>query len=295
MASKKDLKKYFFNKKSCSIILALFFAVGIFSGIKAVYALYSNYTSNGILANKVGDFDFIENTPGLIFYKEDINGKFVRSYSIPSPLAYEFDSTLTRCTNTCVYSLTQEDYDCYYSYDIDNNRFLFTSSNEVMCKFYFKELYDFDINLSVMVQDENGTEQYLNSNYKEMFAIPAFGYEYNGYRCENGSIVEYDSESNSFIVDTNGKENCKVYFVEKDQKNVTISIYIQKSAGSNEYEQVMSIPSGFNYTLNEDTVCYNTSDEEVNMSGLISFDNGYISINSLEILRCVVKLDIANQ
>lgn len=297
MTSERKLKNLLFNRKKFLLVLISFFAVALVFGFRAVYAYYTNYVEAGLLANKIGDFDLGEGDIGMLIYKQNEDGKYVRTYNIPTSIAYEFDDTLTSCSKPCTYSEESGDYNCYYSYDSTNSRFAISSDSNVSCKFYFKQIADEDISISIMVEDPDGNVSYTNQGVTKHYLlkenVPAFGYQYATHNCSNNSEVTYNSETNEFTVSSSGKDSCMIYFDSIGKRDITANIYVQSQFNSDEYVKVDSIPTGNNYTLNnEESACYDLDGQKTNT--VITYQNGYITINDINRQVCTVKLDLAN-
>lgn len=295
MAS-KGIKFKKLPKKEKAYLLGIisFFAFVLIFGIRAAYAYYNDSASISILANSIGDFDSGDGDINMMIYKENAQGIYVRSYAVPA-IGYKFNQTLTKCTITCTNDGTGN---CYYSYDEENQIFSLTSDQKVTCKFYFDQEAESDINIYIMKEDSAGTYTYNTQTYSMIESIPAYGYEYAGYYCENQNAIsglEYVSETKKFVVSTSTKNTCYAYFDSVGAADIVANVFVQSADGSTVYKQVESIPANNVYKLSttKTSACYNSSGN--NTGATITYVDGYINITASEKQTCDVYLDLANE
>ena len=293
MASKGiEFKKLPKNEKAYLLGIISFFAFVLIFGIRAAYAYYNNSASISILANSVGDFDSGDGDINMMIYKENEQGIYVRTYAVPA-LGYSFNDTLTKCSISCV---KDGNGNCYYTYSEENKVFSLTSDQKVTCKFYFDKESDSAINVYIMKEDVAGTYTYNNQSYSMIESIPAYGYEYIGYYCENPSAInnlEYVSETKRFVVSTSSKNTCYAYFDSVGSADITANVFVQSAVGSSVYKQVESIPANNVYVLSptKTSACYNSSGN--NTGATITYVDGYINITASEKQSCDVYLDLS--
>lgn len=279
---KKCLKK----NKTCFILGVVFVFLLIF-GIQVGYAFYNKSDAISILSNKVGDFDIGDGDINALIYKENDDGKFVRNHSIPAA-GYKYDANLTTCTIPCD---TNTSSSCHYSYNQTTGIEL-VSKEKVTCKFYFKKVADSDITVYILKEDANGTHAYNSKKYTIMDGVPAFGYTYSSYKCDNAATLTYNSETKKFKIETSGKNTCYAYFNSTGNADIIAKVYIQSAKGSTVYNETNIIPANNTYKLSTSKTsrCYNSAG--TTLSTPVSYTNGYIVIDASEKQTCDVYLDI---
>lgn len=258
-------------------------------GLKAVNAYYHQENSVGVLAGLIGNFDIPEGDINMIFYKEDDSGNFSRSYSIPK-YGYRFDNTLTTCTTSCALNDTSKA--CNYSYDDTNKEFTLVSDKRVTCEFYFKKEMTSDIDVYLLKQVDAGEYNHDNKQYTLINNIPAFGYTYDSYVCNNGSTLTFNAETRKVTVAASQRDKCYVYFDKGVDADIVVNVFVQESEGANTYKQVDNIPGGRVYKLSEvrTSSCKDTNDQ-LSSAG-ITYD-GFINIdNIVSKQECNVYLDL---
>lgn len=292
MASKGiNFKKLPKRKKAYLLIVISFFAFVLIFGIKTAYAYYHDSTSFSILANLIGDFDMGDGDINMMIYKENDEGKYIRSYAVPT-IGYEFDDSLTKCTIACD---TNTDSACYYSYDSVQNTFSLTSEEKVTCKFYFKKTSSSDITVNIMREDVAGTYTYNSKTYSLSEGIPAFGYSYVGYTCDKDATVAYNAETKKFNVNTSSQNTCYAYFDNDGTSDITVRVYVQSKAGSTIYDFVDSIPANKVYALstNQTSYCYDSTGASTGVTP--TYVDGYIKIDATSKQTCDVYLDLVTE
>ena len=281
------------KKNILLFVLISFFAVVLVAGIGKVYAYYHNDISEGILANKVGNFDMGDGDINIVIYRENDEGGFVRVYAVPEAF-YVFNDELTSCTIPC----NNEDGNCEYSLDAVNKKFTLTSNQKVTCKFYFEQEMASDIDVYIYVEDENGVISGTGANSSLKYTlrenIPAYGYVYSEvYACDNmeNTTVTYNSETKKINVATPTKNKCYVYFNKVGDVDIIVNAYVQDSYGTDAYTLVNYIPTNKLYTLNEiKSVC--TPVVSTDTAGTIAYTDGYINIEASGKQVCDVYLDL---
>ncbi len=326
MISMRTKKEKLSNKKRIYAIgVAIIFTLALVLGIKSTYAYYYSEASKSMLAIAVGDFEIGSGDINIMIYKETEKGtnKFARSYSVPA-MGYKFDDTQTvcslangakiTCTNTTAGASAQEgaSNDCQYSYDNESKKFTVTSNQKLTCKFYFTVENESDINVYIMREDKNDSDQTWNGkNYKMVNGIPAYGYTYAGYSCEDGSdsssevpndgnkaTVEYDAENKKFKVSTKTKNKCYAYFNSDGESDITTNVYVESAKDSGIYNLVNVIPTNTKYKLadknKKQSVCYKGNEQTEQAEGIsIDYVDGYINIDNIgERINCDIFLDI---
>lgn len=296
-------KKLTVKKKAYLLGIISFFAFVLFFGIRAVYAYYNITAPLSIIASKIGDFDTGDADVNMIIYKETGEGTnvFVKTYAVPA-LGYSFNDDLTSCTKPCdddknanCHITCGKNSTCNYKYDEQTNIFSLTSDHKLTCKFYFNSFAQSDINVNVMLENDEGNNLYNNKKYLVNKVIPAYGYKYVGYTCDDEEAVqsfEYDSETKKFIISTSTGNTCYAYFDKYGSSDIVVNAYVQSEAGSAVYEPVETIPANKTYTLStkENSWCYDSDGNDLNTS--ISYVDGYIDISASSNQTCDVYLDL---
>ncbi len=272
-------RKYLFG-----LIFICIFAI-VF-GIRAVSAYYFEETSIQLLASLVGNFDVGSGDINIIIYRENDDGGFTPSYAVPSAY-YTFDDTKTSCTIPCQNNGTGS---CSYNYNSSTKNFNLVSNEKVTCKFYFKKSATSDINVYILKEDINGKEPFNGKNYTLVDNVPAFGYKYATYNCDNTNAqVTFDSNTKKFNVLTGNKSKCNAYFDSEGDADIIANIYLQTAPDSSLYNAVETIPSGRAYKLSTQKA------SSCNGDGQISYDNGYVSVNdATHKQECEIYLDIVS-
>ena len=283
----KNPKKFSKNKRTFLLIVISFFVFALIFGIKSAYAYYNDSSSLSILANLIGDFENGNADSNMVFYKQNAQGLYVRTYAIP-PYGYSFNEEATSCSIPCS---NNESSDCYYEYDETNKVMSMTSLQKVTCKFYFDLETESDITVYILKEDESGAYEYNSKLYSLVEAVPAYGYKYIHSYCENGSAITYNASKNNFSVSTSQKEVCYGYFDSIGNSELNVNVFIQYAPDSTSYKQVDTIPANAEYVLSErrSSYCYNDIGAT---NAFISYEDGYINIdNALSKQSCNVYLD----
>lgn len=278
---KKILKK----KRTCFTLVSLLVFL-LIVGIQVSHAFYNVSDAISILTNKVGDFDLGDGDINVMIYRENDDGKFVRSYSVPA-IGYKYNSTLTTCTIPCD---TNASSNCHYSFN--NSTIELNSKEKVTCKFYFEKEASSDVNVYVLREDVNGTHTYNSKNYSIVNGVPAYGYEYTNYTCDSAATLTYNAETKKFNVETTGKNTCYAYFNSVGSSDVTAKVYVQSEAGSTVYNEVNVIPANKIYKLSTSKTSRCYDDSNTTLSTPISYTDGYININATTRQTCEIYLDL---
>ncbi len=301
--TKKDNKFYFLTLLVMTLILI--------GGIQSAYAYYyyKNPESLTILSNLIGDFDSGNGDINIIVYKETgvKSDKFEKTYSVPE-IGYSLNIDKTSCKSPSGQIITckkdNPDADCNYTFDSDTKEINLTSNQKVTCEFYFNKDYENDIELYIMMQDGNGThtrEHYdeepedVIRTYRNVDNIPAYGFTYSGYYCQNGSTVEIDEETGNIKVLATQRDVCYAYY-DGDLQNADIiaNVYVQKVVGGN-YVKVSSIPNSQKYKIAEEKESYCHTEDGTKTSSVPTYENFYINIPETDQKQvCEVYLDIDN-
>lgn len=292
MASKginfKNLPKV---KKAYLFVIISFFVFALGFGIKAAYAYYNDTSSVSIFANLIGDFDLGDGDINMMFYKESDDGLFYRSYAIPE-VGYKFDDSLTKCTIECS---TDDTSDCHYSYNSAANEFSLTSNQKVTCKFHFVQEGATDIVVYTMKEDVAGTYTYNSKTYNLIESIPAYGFSYAGYTCDEAATVNFDAETKRFNVQTATKNTCYAYFDFDGNADITVNVYVQSEVGSTVYNRVESIPANNVYELSTTKTSYCYDANGVSTGVTPTYADGYINIDAASQQKCDVYLDLSTE
>lgn len=265
--------KYRLNSKRIVLSSILFLLVILFTwGIKATYAYYDSKSAFSFLGTSIGDFDVGDGDINLKLYMEDDEGEYNLASSIPL-IGYVLNTEKTKCPA---------------DYQIINNEITITTNEIVTCKFYFSKQIDADIEINIMLENDDG-------NYEVSEIIPAYGYSYKEYSCNNESIItniNYSLELRTFSFATTGKNVCNAYFNKSGNEDMSVSVYIQEEVGSQSYELYDYIPSYKSYKLSSLKTSYCTNNSGSNINANIAYSNGEISISSNQSGKCYVYLDI---
>lgn len=268
----KKIKNLIYQKKVVlSLILFLLIVLSTW-GIKAVYAYYDSKSAFLFLGTTIGDFDLGDGDINLMLYIEGDNGEYNLAKSIPL-IGYVLNSEKTNCPT---------------DYTLNNNEITISSSEKITCKFYYDKAMEADIKVNIMLEQDDG-------NYSLSEIIPAYGYSYSTYSCDDSSIItnlNYNSETRVFSFNTTGKNICYAYFNKSGTTDVGVNVYIQKEENSNTYELHDYIPSYNIYKLSTNKTSYCTDSSGSNINATITYTNGEISISSNQAGICYVYLDI---
>lgn len=293
----KKIKNYYKNlsnknKKQLPIVVGVF-VVLFFTGISMVLAFYNGAYSFPIISNKVGNFDNGNGDLAIVIYRQS-NGlsesskEYKRVYGIPQ-VGFNLDHV--ECSETCTENQSDS---CHYTYDVENNLYSLTSDKKVTCRFYYNKTAEADVEVTIMIEDDNGPTVYNGKNYREIDSIPAFGYEYNNYYCAKSATVTYNQELKTFNVSTTTRNNCQAYFNKVNDSDISVNVFVQTTLGGSIYQEVDSIPTNKAYIIstnaNYTTACYDSSGNKT--SDTVVYSGGYITVSSTKKVSCNVYLDL---
>lgn len=282
----KKIKEYLLcekNRKRNLTTIGILIIVNFISLISIMtlssYAIYKNNTEFSVLGARIGDkysnkFDYT-----LLVYIEEVNdsgagsGTYNLTSDIPT-IGYTYSGY--KCKNNS--TLTYDDSTLMTS--------VITNQRDV-CSMYFDLTNNTDISIKIMLEDSIDSNTYtVNDN------IPFYGYKYSHYECKNNSELIYNSELHTATVSTTSKEYCNIYF-EKENTDIEMNLYVEETYGSRDYIERLSIPNNHEYVLNEtNTVCTNLNMERVD--GILTYVDGYVEVNTQEMVSCNVYLDRKN-
>ncbi len=114
-------------------------------------------------------------------------------------------------------------------------------------------LEDYDYVLFVYL--ENANEKGEGSNtYHLADELPVSGYTYSGYKCQNGSTLNFDEQTLTTSVTITEKEFCSIYFDIGNNLDLTVNIMLEDKAGSDTYTLSSKLPAfGYLYSHSECT------------------------------------------
>ena len=293
--TKKSNRFYFLTLLIMTLILI--------GGIQSAYAYYYKDTESlPILSNLVGDFDSGNGDINIIIYKETgvDNEEFVKTYSIPE-VGYSFNIDKLTCKNISgtkiICDKDNPNADCNYTYDEGAKEINLTSNQKVTCRFYFNKDYENDVELYIMMQDANGTYEHTEKKYRNVDSIPAYGFTFSGYSCQNGSTVEIDSETGKLKVLATQRDVCYAYYDGSlENADIIANVYVQKVVGG-DYIKVSTIPGMQRYKISttKESYCHTPDSNENRTSSVPTYENFYINIPESEQKQvCEVYLEIDN-
>lgn len=272
------LKRYLLDNKVKVLALLTFFLVGAIT-IYVSYAFYEVRETEIIVEGSVGEISLLD-VNIMIEARDDTGvgtGKYVRNDYIPRG-GYTYNDTESYCVNgsTIVYdsdtysaSIGAVDYDmCYLYFDAD-------ASLDILVDVYIEDL----------TVDGSGLGTYSLLSSEE---IPSAGYMLNESlsKCDNGSSISYNMTNNILSIGASSKDTCDVYLDALDV-DVSVTMYLEKTAGSGDYYQAAEIPYNVYYNMNESlSSCTN--------SGVMSFKNQQIVINTTTKTVCNAYLDVGS-
>lgn len=274
-----------FKNKRVVLTAILFLLIVLFVwGIKATYAYYNSKTAFSLLGTTIGNFDIGDGDINLIMYKEDDNGEYNLTKSIPL-IGYYLNDLKTDCSNE----------NTIINYIEETNEISIQSNEKTVCRIYFDQLGESDVRTYILLEDDDGEYLYENINYKIVNQVPDVGYDYVGYDCLNKNAstnIEYDSELSTFTYKTSEKNICYVYFNKLSNPDLIINIYVQETDGSDSYMNVINIPTINKYVLSDKSTCVDVNNNVIEAN--ISYLNREIEVLAEEIGTCNVYLDISN-
>ena len=125
---------------------------------------------------------------------------------------------------------------------------------------------NYDYTLQVYLENAANDGQYHLGKQ-----IPAFGYTYSGYKCQNKSTLVYNEAMKSTSVDLAQQDVCSIYFDLKAAVDLVINVKLEENAGSNTYKDGKQIPVyGYQYSHydcdNGGELTYNSSLHSVSLT-----------------------------
>lgn len=285
--AKTILKIKQLNKRKRVVLFSILFLLLVLStwGIKAAYAYYSSKTAFSFIGTTIGNFDIGDGDVNLILYREDDDGEYNLTKSIPL-IGYYLNDLKTECSNK----------NTEVTYKSATNEISISSTEKSTCRIYFDQLGESDVRTYILIEDDEGKYEKDNKLYKMVNTVPAVGYEYLSYECADADTItnlQYDSETMKFSYTTTGKNICYVYYDALSKPDLTLNIYIQETDGSETYRNVTNIPTLNIYKLNaEKSSCKDLSGNSLNAN--ISYSKREITVEAENAGTCDVYLDISN-
>lgn len=244
------------------------------------FGYYFEEASLSLIKATVGNMYLEEYDYVLLVYLENTdstgngNGKYHLSDSIPT-LGYNYSGYKCQNNSTLVY-------------DEETKTTSVTMEQKEICSVYFDVIGSMDLTVQIMLEDNIGSNTYSVSE-----RIPAFGYKYSYYECANNGTLEYNSNLHTVKLSSSTKEFCSIYFT-KESSDITVSLYVEETYQAGDYIERLSIPTNTSYTLNDSkSGCVNNNNERVDTD--ITYEDGYINIESSEIINCSIYLDKENE
>lgn len=168
-------------------------------------------------------FDEVEKDIILNVYVIDEAGNQKEVNEIPN---FSYDLTSQTCTNGAK-----------INFDVDTRRFTINTTEKAVCDVVFTKK-EADVILHIYKQNINGTHVYDGDNYKEVMDgedFASYGYEFKAYLCQNDLVnTEITYQNGEIIVDSDGKNECSVYFT-GNGSSIDIIIMQESSSGVKGY------------------------------------------------------------
>ncbi len=269
---KNNFKEREKRKKYLTISITSAFVLILILNIFASSAYYRDTDSISLIHALVGDISKNNYDYVLKIFLENAgdDNEYHLVSDIPT-FGYSFSGY--KCQNNSILN---------FSNDLKN--FSSTLTEKDICSAYFDLISESDININIMLEDD-----IKSGNYVLGEVIPAYGYTYSHYECDNNNELEYNSELHKVVLKTNKKDNCSIYFT-KDTSDITARLFIEEDVNSNKYIERFSIPANVNYSINsERSNCKNSNNERIETD--ITYKDGYINANVSEIATCEFYLD----
>ncbi len=126
------------------------------------------------------------------------NGTLKLTDVVPS---YNYTLTSSKCTNGAT-----------LTFDTNTRIFQVSTSTKTVCDVEFTK-NESDITINIYKEDAYGTHEHNGLNYTFSSQIPGYNYNFNEYVCKNSDIkTSIKEENHELIVDTEGKNECNVYY-----------------------------------------------------------------------------------
>jgi len=176
-----------------------------------------------------------------IYTKESDDSKKVHVKNIPER---NYKLTSKSCTNGADIEFFEE-----------TRKFSITASSKTTCEMVFTKS-ESDIKLNLYKESVYGKHEYNGLNYESVNDVPGLNYMFSAYTCSNSSSntkITYDSNTSELNIESNGKNECNVYFNGGSNK-VELIIMQETDTGVSgyttglKYTKTSSIPStGYKY------------------------------------------------
>lgn len=275
---KKEFKKKEVRKKYLIITGVLIFFNFLVIGLYVSYSYYYTNYSLSLIKATIGDLYLSKYDYIMSVYLENSNIDGIKQYHLSNEIpSFGYVYSGYKCSNNSVLIYNEETKTASVTIDKKEN-----------CNIYFDSLNESDLSAIIMIEDNIDSDNYIQNDY-----IPSYGYKYSHYECDNNSTIEYDNNYHKIKVITMNKDYCKVYF-NKEKPDVLINIFVEDEYNTGLYSEKKYIPENTLYVLNsEKSICINNNDERLNND--ITYQNGYISIETNNVSSCDIYLDIANE
>lgn len=205
-----------------------------------------------------------------IYTQESADSEKVYVKKIPD---FSYKLTSKSCTNGATLNFNNE-----------TRKFSITASSKTECEMVFTKT-ESDIKLNIFKENVYGNHEYNGIKYQEVDDVPGLNYSFSAYDCLNEDIntrITYDSVNAELYVESNGKNECNVYFNGGSSK-VELIIMQETDAGvagyttGLKYTRTVSIPStGYKY------VGYLCDDK----NATVTYSNGTFETSSNEQTVC---------
>lgn len=202
-----------------------------------------------------------------LYTKESSSDSKVQVKTMPN-LNYNFESA--SCTNGTI------------TFDEETRSFDITSTKKTVCEAIFVK-NEADVILHLYKEDVYGDRTYKEIKYTKTTEIPGIGFTMDSYTCSNTSsntVIYSNSTTNELSVESNGKNECDVYFKGGTNK-VELLLMKESDTGESGYTTGLKytrtvINPGTNYKYvgykcNNDgvTITYNNGNFDVKYEGNI--------------------------
>lgn len=271
--------KHYFKSKKVVLSLILFFTILIsMLSVSFVLAYYNSSSTFSFLGTMIGDFASGDGDINVIVYAESDSGRYNLIKSIPS----------------YGYVLNTEKSTCDVDYTIDENQIVLNTTTKTVCKFYYDREMDPDIKVFVMLENDAGSYEYNSKSYLLSNTIPAYGYSYLEYKCEDetaNTTLSYNASTREITVSTTEQNICYAYFENVINTNLVVNVYIEQE-DSDAYLNVQTIPGHKEYvkSTTKESYCEDSSGNSIDAT--ITYENGELVVDSDSVGVCYVYLDL---
>ena len=272
------IKHYFKSKKLVLSIILFFMMIFSIFGVSFVSAYYNSSSTFSFLGTLIGDFASGDGDINVIVYAESDSGRYNLIKSIPS----------------YGYILNTEKTTCDADYTIDGNKIILNTTTKTVCKFYYDREMEPDIKVFVMLENYAGSYEYNEKSYLLSNSIPAYGYSYLEYKCDDetaNTTLSYNASTREITVSTTEKNICYVYFENVINTNLVVNVYVEQE-DSGAYLNVQSIPGHKEYvkSINKTSYCEDNNGNPI--TAVITYENGELVVDSDSVGVCYVYLDL---